>query len=43
MTEKVDRTIFTGDNGANPANGDISGLDTLADVVEEDRFASQQD
>ena len=36
MTEKVDRTIFTGDNGANPANGDLSGLDTLADVVEKE-------
>ena len=36
MTEKVDRTIFEGDSTANPANGDISGLDTLADVVEKE-------
>ena len=36
MTEKVDRTIFTGDTSASPANGDIAGLDTLADVVEKE-------
>ena len=36
LTEKVDRTIFTGDDGANPANGNISGLDTLANVVEKE-------
>ena len=36
LTEKVDRTVFAGDSTANPANGDISGLDTLANVVEKE-------
>ena len=36
LTEKVDRTVFEGDSTANPANGDISGLDTLANVVEKE-------
>ena len=36
LTEKIDRTIFKGDSTANPANGDISGLDSLSDVVEKE-------
>ena len=36
LTEKIDRTVFAGDSTANPANGDISGLDTLANVVEKE-------
>ena len=30
----IDKTVFLGDSGANPAAGDIAGLNTAADVVE---------
>ena len=34
MAEAVDRSIFIGDSGATPNAGDITGLQTTADVVE---------
>ena len=35
LTEGVDRVIFVGDDGANEAAGDIAGLTTAANVVEQ--------
>ena len=34
MTEKIDRTIFIGDDGANESTADITGFTTLAGVIE---------
>ena len=34
MAEAVDRSIFIGDSGATPNAGDITGLQTTADIVE---------
>ena len=34
MTEKIDRTIFIGDDGANETSADITGFDTMANLTE---------